>query len=132
MEVHGRQPGELPRDQYIERQAELQRANQERVRKAREIIVDLARQRQERLRTARELQLSQHADDADQARQSRSSEARADRGRDAIELSDAARDPSQADAERAQRLKALREASLSGTLNTPERIDQAAQRLLGG
>jgi len=117
MEVHGRQPGNpnSARERYEQGQERLTEAARARVARAREILEGLPEVRQEALREAR--------GDATDERQ----------GGDVLELSaGATRDVEALDLEREKRVEALREAFLEGSLNSPERIEQAAARMLGG
>ena len=116
MEVHGRQPTEpeSSRQRYVERQESLFRANRERVREARELLADMSTERQGRVRDTRD-------GGRDQAIRPRD--------RDVIEVSLRRAEADEARAERVAALKADHEA---GRLNTPERVEQAAQRLLEG
>jgi len=133
MEVHGRQPGrELPHDKYLERQEELRKANSERIRAAREMLVDHSRRQQEKTRELRETRQADQAEAAEQAQAKRAEELRAERRADVLEVSHAAREVTAEDEDRAQRVQELRGAYERGDLNTPERVEQAAQRMLEG
>ena len=129
MEVHGRHAGDStpPHDRLRENQDRLQRANRARIRRAREALVDLTLQRGRRIRdahdTERDLATDRTRRQIDHAR----------RRQDVLELSDAARvETPDADRARDERVEELQRDHAQGTLNTPERIERAAQRLLEG
>ena len=137
MEVHGRQPDDLrsAHERYRRGQERLTESSREKVRRAREILEGLPEVRQEALREAREA----NAEAAASVRGDGSpgSAGSIDEGRtvggDVLELSGTAQHPTEAlDLEREKRVEALRDAFLEGSLNTPERIENAATRILGG
>jgi hypothetical protein len=113
MEVRGQQPSgpQSPRQRFEEVQAELARANRERVRRAREALYSMTERRLEEAREAR----------------------RESHRLDSIDLSAAARvvlESVRGDHdERVTELKRLHDA---GQLNTPDRVQGAAVRILGG
>ena len=156
MEVRGQQPGgaDEARARFRKVQAELAQANRERVQRARENLENLPLRRhqaaQEQARANQAKEADQRAQEGTQpgiaqgsqperrssdeilTGQTDAGQGAAD-GRDRIELSgqvlgvDPASDP-----ERSARVEALRNAYLEGTLGTPERVERAAVRLLGG
>ena len=121
MEVHGRQPA----DRYRESREQLARANRERVREAREFLADMAAERGEELRRARETELAETQRRADARRTEEARERQ-----DVLELSVASRLEG-TDEERAQRVQELKSQYQAGTLDSPERIEKAAEGLLG-
>jgi len=133
MEVQGRQPGgDLPRDRYLERREELSETRSERVREGREMLTELSRRRQEHLREAREAHQAERAQASERAQEGRAEELRAERREDVLDVSAAGREVTAEDEERAQRVQELRAEHRAGTLNTPERVEQAAQNMLEG
>ncbi len=132
MEVQGRQAGEPTRSRAVfeAEQRALIEASRSRVRDARDHLEALARERLTNLRAAREQALAE-----ERAVREARVRGRADAAerRDRIELSAEARALSEADASGDERRVAeLAEEHRSGALNTPERIERAAQRLLEG
>ena len=121
MEINASQSGpERARRAYEQQQRALLDANRARVRAAREDLSTAARERLETLQDARA------------EREARNAEVRSAR-RDELELSAAARAASEpSSAEREARVRELAEAHRANRLNTPERLEQAAQRLLEG
>ncbi|MEW6073169.1 MAG: hypothetical protein AB1726_11345 [Planctomycetota bacterium] len=118
MEVRGRQPGgaDEAQQRYREAQLELARANREHVRRAREVLQSLSTRRLERRRL-----------------ESRAAAEEIREPQDQIELSTAARAAaSRPDEGRDARVRELAGAHAEGRLNTPDRVERAAQRLLGG
>ena len=131
MEVQGRQAGEPLRSRQVfeQEQRALIEANRSLVRAARDDLSALAHERLSRLRAAREQAVAE-----EQARRAEASDRR-----DTLELSAEARALSESESdgepretEREQRVTELRAARDAGRLHTPERIELAAQRLLGG
>ncbi len=111
MEVHGRQPGDLQpiRERFLRDQDLLQEANRERIRRARESMAEIAADRRERVYDARLPD------------------------RDVLDLSSAERAlDARADEARSHKIDELKRAHAEGTLGTPERIAQAAERILSG
>ncbi len=164
MEVRGQQPGgaDDARQRFKQAQSELSSANRARVRRARQVLQNLAAQRMHRQRvesrqaaeSAREkgegairnqatprvdsdqierLNKDVRADSAEFAnRTEKIRHGAAAAKQDRVELSKSARILSnRADASREAHLQELKKAHQNGTLNTPERISKAAQRLLG-
>ncbi len=121
MEVHGRQPTEpqLNQERFLRNQERLQEASRDRIRRAREILIDLATERQRRVGDARQ-------EGVDRVRERHR--------RDVVDLSRVAHPYDQnLDASRLQKVDELRRAHEAGTLSSPERIEHAAeQMLLGG
>jgi len=114
MEIN--RPGESSKA-FEKQQRALIDANRARVRAARQDLAAVAAERSAQSRQAREA----------------ASEPRADERRDAIQLSPAAVESSEASvAEREARIRELAEAHRMERLHTPERIERAAQRLLEG
>jgi hypothetical protein len=113
MDIHGSPPGpERARRAYEQRERALIDANRSLVRSARE---DLASAAKERLTEVRAAQAESAA------------------RRDELRLSTVADAASTSEpAEREARVRDLAEAYRAERLNTPERIERAAQRLLGG
>jgi hypothetical protein len=133
MEVHGRQPGgDLPREQYVERREELSEARSDKVREAREMLANLSRQRQERLREAREAHQAERTETVERSQEERAEKLRTERRADVLDVSTEAREVTAEDEGRAQHVQELRAEHEAGTLNTPERVEQAAQRMLEG
>ena len=109
MEVHGRQPSDpLPAiERFLRSQDLLQEATRDRIRRAREGIAEIE---DERRRQVRDTRLPE-GDVVDIA--ARESDRRADEAR-------------------ARKLDELRRARAEGTLDSPERIARAAERILSG
>ena len=129
MEVQGQQPlrPHPSIQRFEEAQAELVRANRDRVRQAREALTGLVGKQFQAARAARREAEARRIDDSAQiAHASERQES------DRVDLSAAARTLAEnASPERdaaVQELKAQRDA---GTLDTPARIELAAQRMLG-
>jgi hypothetical protein len=109
MEVHGRQPSDpLPAiERFLRSQDLLQEATRDRIRRAREGMAEIEA---ERRRQVRETRLPDG---------------------DVLEI--AARESEhKADEARTQRLEELKHARAEGTLDSPERIARAAERILSG
>lgn len=144
MEVRGHNSDfSLPaKRRFEELRAAIARRDAARVRSARQTLSDLSERRQDIHRAAQE-QAAARADSTQRVRDAgRTDEARptrtADRGHDTIEISDEAREAADLaaragdDTDRTQRVEELRQAHQAGQLNTPERVERAASRLLGG
>ncbi|HED66277.1 MAG TPA: hypothetical protein ENJ09_12065 [Planctomycetes bacterium] len=128
MEVHGKQPGEPSpaHERFRKRQEALQESNRGRVRRARQAREGLPRVHQEAVSKARDERVTGEREVRD-----RSVDELGGR-QDVIDISPAA-DPSESDvarAERDERIRRLRDAYQEGTLNTPERIEKAAEGIL--
>ncbi|MFT5290824.1 MAG: hypothetical protein ACI8QS_002245 [Planctomycetota bacterium] len=146
MEVRGQQPGgaDEARARFHEVQAEAAKKSHERIEEAREALRDLSLQRhkasQERLRAEKTKQAKRTVAAEESAeiggRQKAGSIAEASSSRgDKIEISSealAAQQGTGRDEERAARVAELQAAYRDGTLSTPERVEQAATRMLGG
>ena len=124
MEVRGRQPNDPHPAQrrFHEERVDLFQRNRAKVRRAREILVDLSEHKR-----------LDRIERQESAERMRSDEVRSRERADRVELSEAARGLAQVDEpEREARLAELEQAHQAGELNTPERVEQAAQRILGG
>ncbi len=115
MEVRGKQP-ERPNptlQRFEQEKLELIQEGRTKSREAREALSNAA------------LRQRPKADDD-------SASVAADRQRtDRIELSQVAREAQVKDEKRTQRVEDLRQEHLDGSVNTPERVEKASQRLLG-
>ncbi len=123
MEVHGRQPAEphLPQQRFLQDQERLQDASRDRIRRAREILIDLATEPQ------------QHIADARRADQAEVEGTRERRRRDVVDLSKMAHPYDQSlDEARLQKVDELRRAHMAGTLSSPQQIERAAEQMLAG
>lgn len=140
MEVRGQKTDNLSaaaKQRFDELRLAIARRDASRVRQARETLHELSQRRQEILRSSREeavrrVELAQQSRGDLEASRTRSSE----RGRDTLEISDEARVAAEAaqagsETDRSERVVDLRRAYQAGELNTPERIERAATRLLG-
>lgn len=138
MEVRGQisDTGKPARQRFDELRAAIARRDALRVRQARENLGELSEQRLEVQRAAREaarnaLTVERTHESADEPRAERKDRIEiSDQARDAAELAARASDTS--DSERARRVAQLRDEHAAGRLATPERIERAATRLLGG
>lgn len=122
MEVHGRQPAEphLPQQRFLQDQERLQDASRDRIRRAREILIDLANERQ-------------HIADARRADHAEGEGTRERRRRDVVDLSKMAHPYDQSlDEARLQKVDELRRAHMAGTLSSPQQIERAAEQMLAG
>lgn len=143
MEVRGQQPGgaddALTRFRKV--QAELAEQNRARVQRAREVLEGLSARRHEEAKERARAEQTESAEEGVEALERATKEGRArveratESGADRIEISSealAAHRTDGQDDERAARVEALRAAFEAGSLATPERVEQAAVRLLGG
>lgn len=132
MEVRGSDgdPGLQARQRFEAMRDSIARRDRARVRQAREVLESLSERRQEIRRAARE-EAAQHAERT----RERTEAERAEHTRDRVEISPAAREaahPHHAhDAGREERVRRLADEHRAGGVNTPERVDRAAGRLLG-
>lgn len=130
MEVHGRQPGEPSpvHDRFRRRQEALRESTRKGVHDARKAREGLTEARQEEIRKAEAERRASRAEAQD--RSVRGSGAR----EDVLDLS-LTRDREGTEETRAKReahVRELREAHEQGRLNTPERLDRAAEGILRG
>ena len=124
--------GKPARQRFAELRAALALRNAQRVRQAREDLIELSERRHEIQRAATEA--ARRAESSERVRTTRNT-----RAEDKLEISDEAREAAELatnathsnDTERAQRVAQLRAEHESGRLDTPERVQRAAARLLG-
>jgi len=146
MEVRGQQPGgaDDARARFRRMQAEVAQENRARVQRARELLQGLSARRHEDRKEERRV------DQAELARESAEAVAQAARDQrahversaadttervDRIEISSeglAAHRTDPSDEARAARVEELKTAFDAGRLDTPERVERAATRMLGG
>ena len=141
MEVRGQNSdfAKPAQQRFQELRDELTRRDAARVRQARETLAELSERRQEIQEAAREeaARRAELVKDAQESVRKTDSKPAARPKGDSIEISDAAREAVEVAAQsvddpaRAERVEELRAAFAAGELNTPDRIAQAAQRLLG-
>lgn len=132
MDINGI-PGarDMARQSYEETRREVARDSRDRVRGAREELYRLSQVRAERLQAARR--------SIEEARVEETRETATQRSSDRVEISERgraiAREGHEADSTeeaRAERVAALRGEHRRGSVATPERIERAASRILGG
>lgn len=120
---------DLARLTYEETRREVAQDNRDRVRGAREELARLSEVRAQRMRAVREAFDDAHVEAARRVQSSRGDQVEiSDRGR--ILAGDHGEEPAAVD--RAARLAELADRFERGQVNTPEAIERAATRLLGG
>ena len=142
MEVRGQNSdyGKPAQQRFKELREELARRDSARVRQARERLAELSERRQELQQAAQE-EAARRAERAGEAQRALEGAKPVDRSStkgDSIEISDAAREAAALaqegdarEATRSERVAELKAAYEAGELNTPDRVAQAAQRILG-